>query len=515
MSKSDLSLIEEAINNKKDESILKISSKFNMDNSQTILFLKYFNKFNILSSLLDSNYVNYFNKIALVDLREKDEITDENFAKAISIFIKEKRKNKKLYYVSLQTHDDIDLQIKILSKLDYKSLKYEVSYNNNLDLKNDLNIFNYITNINDDYPFRSLMKYLVENLIDAPYINTVDLDKIPYDIVLKYSTKYPNKIKYLDLFEFKDYDKVKVLMELNKDSLLGYPHGKLQYLIPLKNANYFNLSNLCGELDNNFDFSHIVNINNISIDYNNEYDKAKELIVKLLNKCPNVEELAFWDICSDSLFYILENIDCHKMKKISATCEDIEADQDWSKVFEKMPLLEILEIEEHQTMCWTYYISPVFLAETKRLDFPLLEQLIRNYLNGNPERFITLEFDYEFDEFWDYFKDKKDIISRVSKLSGNNYFETIDSYFKAIITSYDTIDRFNNAKYYYCIVETPFSQKVLEFVKRNKIEYLFILNDNYVNIDELKKIDELKFVFCKSSKIFLYRNKNNNMLESI
>ena len=109
MNNSFYTLIEEAIKIKNDESISKLSSKLNMDISQTKLFLKYFQKFDILSSFLDSEYVNYFNSICLTYLKENDELTDENFAKAISIFIKEKpqNKNKKLYYVSLHSENDI------------------------------------------------------------------------------------------------------------------------------------------------------------------------------------------------------------------------------------------------------------------------------------------------------------------------------------------------------------------------------------------------------------------------
>ena len=114
-------LIKEIINNKNDEAISKISLKLKIDNSITKLFVKYIRKFNILSLILDSEYANYFNKISLTDLKEKDELTNENFALVISIFIKEKRKNKKLYYINFQTEDDIKLQILILSKLDYIS----------------------------------------------------------------------------------------------------------------------------------------------------------------------------------------------------------------------------------------------------------------------------------------------------------------------------------------------------------------------------------------------------------
>ena len=139
-------LIEGIIKIKNNESISKLSSKLNMDITQTKLFLNYFQKFDILSSFLDSEYVNYFNRICLTDLRETDELTDENFAKAISIFIKEKpqNKNKKLYYVSLHSENDIKLNVLILSQLDYKSFKYEISYNDNIDLKKNLDIFKYI-----------------------------------------------------------------------------------------------------------------------------------------------------------------------------------------------------------------------------------------------------------------------------------------------------------------------------------------------------------------------------------
>ena len=93
MESSILGLIDEGIKNKSDEVIVKVSSKIGLDVVQTKLFLKYFNKFNILESFLDSEYVNYFNGICLCDLKEKDEITDEVFSKVISTYIKEKRKN--------------------------------------------------------------------------------------------------------------------------------------------------------------------------------------------------------------------------------------------------------------------------------------------------------------------------------------------------------------------------------------------------------------------------------------
>ena len=100
--------------------------------------------------------------ISLDQLKENDEITNENLAKAIVLFIKEKRKNKNL----------------LLSQLYYKSLKYNITYKDNLNLKNNLNIFNFICNIRDCFSFGSLSKEIIEQKLDSPLVNFVNLDEI-------------------------------------------------------------------------------------------------------------------------------------------------------------------------------------------------------------------------------------------------------------------------------------------------------------------------------------------------
>ena len=511
MSDTFYPLIEETIKIKNDESFSKLSSKLNMDISQTKLFLKYFQKFDILSSFLDSEYVNYFNSICLTYLKENDELTDENFAKAISIFIKEKpqNKNKKLYYVSLHSENDIKLNVLILSQLDYKSFKYEVSYDDKIDFKKNLDIFKYIST-DDMFDFEKLTKELIDNQIDSPSLNCVNLNDISIDKVLNYSEKYPNRIKMIDFYDFHENEKLKRLIELNKESLTNYPISNPQFLVPLENAHIISMSELIEDMNKiDYDLTKITWVNKIMIDYDGDQEK---ILINLLNKCPNLEELDFCDVGSEKLFKVLENIKCPKVKIITAQCEDLDRDYDWSKVFDNLPLLEEISIEEHQTMCWTYEISPIFLAENKRLSLPLLEQLIRNYLNGSQERDIKLQFDDEFDEFWDYFKDKKDIISRVSKLYGNAVNFDLDSYFKLNIGEYEMKEGFKDAKYYFCFVQIPFNEKIMEVIKKNRIEYLFILNGGDVNLDELKKCDDLKFVFDKKTKEFLFRNEETKIL---
>ena len=260
-------LIEETIKIKNDESFSKLSSKLNMDISQTKLFLKYFQKFDILSSFLDSEYVNYFNSICLTYLKENDELTDENFAKAISIFIKEKpqNKNKKLYYVSLHSENDIKLNVLILSQLDYKSFKYEVSYDDKIDFKKNLDIFKYIST-DDIYDFEKLTKELIDNQIDSPSLNCVNLNDISIDKALNYSEKYPNRIKMIDFYDFHENEKLKRLIELNKESLTNYPISNPQFLVPLENAHIISMSELIEDMNKiDYDLTKITWVNKIMI----------------------------------------------------------------------------------------------------------------------------------------------------------------------------------------------------------------------------------------------------------
>lgn len=514
MEESILFLIEDSIKTNNNEIIEKLSLKIGMSISQTKLFIKYFHKFNIFSSLLDTKYVNYFNKVCLTELKEKDELTNENFIKTILIFIKERRKNKHWYYLSIKTEDDIKLHTLILSQLDNsKSLEYYVDYDENLNLINHLNLFNYLPYIHNNYVFEKLTKELIEKQIDAPFINAVNIEEILFDKVLNYSRRYPNRIKFLDFYSYDiEFDKLKELIELNKESLICYPHCNADYLIPLKNAFMLNGFGLKKELNNNYLLKNIKIIDRVNIGKNEE-----KLLINLLNRCPNVEEIYFYKTDSEIIFNILVNINCPKIKILSGYFGNLQNDFDWGMVFENFPLLEDLTIRGGNSYTWTYSIYPIFIAEKNRLDFPLLEQLMRNYLKGGEDRQLKLDFADEFEEFWDYFNDKKDITSRISEIIGSNMDKPLDSYFKFTIDKYnkENLKTIDNTKYYYCYVEILFNKDIFDFIKTNKIENLFILGERQVDLNELEKCNELKFVYDKTSKIFLRRNKEKNILEKI
>ena len=500
-----VSLIENSINEKNQDNdlILETILKQNININQAKLMIKYIKRFCILSSILDSEYMNYFNKTNLLDLREKDELTDENFANAVVLFIKEKQKNKKLYMVKLESESDIKINILILSSLDYNTYEYDVIYNEKSNLKNNLNIFNYIYNLKDEYDFCLLSKELISDKIDSPLIPYVNLNESNYQKILDYSKLYPNRIRYLDCYGI-DKEKLKILLELNKNSLKAYPHGNFKLLAPLPNATKFNIINLNLEDFNhlNYNFS---KIKEAFIEYNeSSQENSCYDYINILNKFNNLEKLVFSDIDYETLFKIIENIKCKKVLEISGVCEDLDEDYNYEKLLKNLPLLEKFLIEEHQTMNWTYEISPIFKAERKRISFLLLEQIIRNYLKENNDRDIELQFDDEFEQFWEYFKTKKDIISRISKLYGPGVFLSLESYFKGVIKKLKEIPI---ANYKYLYVEELFDEKIFDFIKNNKIEHLFIKKGGNVNINNLIKCENLKFVFDNTTKIFLFRIK--------
>ena len=320
-------------------------------------------------------------------------------------------------------------------------------------------------------------------------------------ITNQYSKKYPNRIRYLDCFGF-DLDKLKLILEFNQNSLKGYPHGIFKHLIPLPNATIFNLIDLNIEEfnDSNFDFSKIKKcvVGYIKLNHEKNY-------INILNRFINLEELEFSDIDSETLFKIIENIKCKKVKKISGVCEDLDDEYNYEKVFKNLPLLGSFNIEEHQTMNWTYEIRPIFLAERKRISFPLLEQLARNYLNESDDNDLELQFDDEFDQFWEYFKIKKDIISRISSLYGAGVFFSLDSYFKGVVNELNKIENLSKANYKFFYVDILFDKQIFDFVSKNKIECLFIKKGGNINLNNLFNCENLKFIFDNSSKTFLFR----------
>ena len=82
--------------------------------------------------------------------------------------------------VRLESEDDARLNILVLSQLNYFFFEYNVAYNKQLNLVNNLNIFKYIYNLIEEYDFSSLSEYLIEHKIDSPLIPYLNLNNSNY-----------------------------------------------------------------------------------------------------------------------------------------------------------------------------------------------------------------------------------------------------------------------------------------------------------------------------------------------
>ena len=134
------------------------------------------------------------------------------------------------------------------------------------------------------------------------------------DEINQYSKKFQNRINVIyEYININQLDKVKQLLELNKESLSNYPHCNFDCLIPLKNAYYINLIFPKGKIDNEYDFTKITRVNILEL-------RNLDFIIDILNKCYNVEQLKFSAIPPKNLLYILEKIKCPKIKEIFANC---------------------------------------------------------------------------------------------------------------------------------------------------------------------------------------------------
>ena len=240
-------------------------------------------------------------------------------------------------------------------------------------------------------------------------------------------------------------------------------------------------------------------------------------LIDLINKCPNLEEISF------SAFSILEfetflkiftSITSKKIKIIECEIADLEPDSDFTPLFNNLPDLEILNIEEHQSMCYAYSVYPVWESENKRIAFPLLEILIKNYLK-NEKNYIRLDFVDEFEGFYDYFKDKNDILDKVKSFRGDKYINYELPFIKECsIKKNEDIIKYNVKKIEFLDFEGEFdfNEKVKNFIE--KVKPLFISFKKYEKteiVQDLKKIDnELKAVnFTKLNKIFIKNNSND------
>ena len=522
----DINLINNAILNANEETYKNLNSVLNIEQDQIKYFLKYWKIYNTLfESEKYSKYANCFNGKELTEIPKISEIKEETLIKVISNFINLKGKEKELIKLNLNSTENLKFVKKILNEINNsKRFVYEIKLNKNLSLENDLDLFKYISKYTEKEKFNNLFKNVIEKQIEIDNIFYINIDKFDLDKLISYSEKFPNKIKCLYAFKNENFEKIKKLCELNSESLIMLPNCKLNLYSNLNNIEIINVNSkeIPNPIPQNFNFSKIKDIRTINLTFENK-EEDENLIINYINKCPNLEKISFSSFCEmefETFLKIFTSISNSKIKFIQCQINDLEPDSDFTPLFNKLPELEILDIEEHESMCYAYSIKPVWTSEKKRIAFPLLETLINNYLK-NKSNFIRLDFDDEFEGFYDYFKNNNNILNKVLSFRGDKFLNYELPFIKecSIKKSEDTM-KFNVKKIEKLEIKCEFNNNELiqKFIEKVKPLFISFVNEENIEIvnNNLKNIDDdLKVVsFEKLNKLFI-KNESNNLFEEI
>jgi hypothetical protein len=399
-------------------------------------FVNYFKIFQVLYDTEKStSFTNYFHKVSLFDLENVNKIKNEDsFLKAISAFINEVTYDKKKIYFELSNEESIQKVLKVLKALKTpKKYTYYISKAKpknkgelpglTIDFAKNKELFEYIEDIDDPRFFDDFVKKAIDEQIDVAKIFYVDLDNIPLDKVIAYSTKYPNRIKQLYSFENKEYDKIKQLCDLNSESLIRTPNCRIDLYENLKKIEIITINSepLPNPLPENFNYDTIKELETIFVEDVSEESTNKALT--LINKCKNVEVVSFstfGELTQEQFFNIFTKTTSKNIRQIQATCEGFENDVDLTPIFTNLPKLSRFNIDCHCSMEFLYSLLPCISCERFSPSLPLVEQLLNNYIKEDEDNYIMANFASEFQGFYDYFKDKKEIMNRFSRFSGRD-----------------------------------------------------------------------------------------------
>ena len=399
-----------------------------------VSFVNYFKVFqNLYDKSIPTSFANYFNKVSLFELENINKIKNkDSFLKAISSFINEVTYDKKKIYFELTNEESIQKVLKVLKAL--KTPKKYVYYvrkpkpkkkgelpTSDIDFIKYKELFELMDNVEDKDFFRDFVKKVIEEQIDVAKIYYANLDKLPIDKVLDYCTKYPNRIKELYAFKNKEYEKIQKICELNSESLIRTPNSRIDLYSKLKNIEIISINSqpLPKPLPENFNYSSVKELKTIFVEDDSE-EKANQAL-ELINKCPNLEVVSFstfGELTQEQFFNIFTKTTSKKIRQIQATCQDFDENVDLTPIFQNLPKLSLFNIDCHCSMEFKFSLLPCISCERFAPSHPLLEQLLNNYIQEDEDNFIFANFSQEFEGFYDYFKDKKEIMMRFGRFSG-------------------------------------------------------------------------------------------------
>ena len=109
-----------------------------------------------------------------------------------------------------------------------------------------------------------------------------------------------------------------------------------------------------------------------------------------MNKCPNLEKVSFAtfsELTQEQFLKIFSTTKSNKIKEICVTCQEFEEGIDFAPIFKNLPKLSKFRVDCHCSMDFLYALHPIISCEKVAPTYPILEQLINNYLNKVKENF--------------------------------------------------------------------------------------------------------------------------------
>ena len=473
--------------------------------------VSFVNYFKIFQSLYDSSnptsFANYFHKVSLFELENVNKIKNEDsFLKAISSFINEVTYDKKKIYFELSNEESIQKVLKVLKML--KTPKKYIYYIRKakpqqkgaipaleIDFAKNKELFEYADKVDDPKFFSDFVKKVFEEQIDVARIYYANLDKYPIDKVIEYCTKYPNRIKELYAFDNKEYEKIQKVCELNSESLIRTPNCKIDLYSKLKNIEIITINSepLPKPLPENFNYASVKELETIFVEDDSE-EKTNEAL-ELINKCPNLEIVSFssfGELTQEQFFNIFTKTTSKKIRQIQATCQEFDNDVDLTPIFQNLPKLSKFNIDCHCSMEFLFSLLPCISCERFAPSHPLLEQLLMNYIQEDEDNYIMANFSSEFEGFYDYFKNKNEIMKRFERFSGHGCQNNEIPYVNELIVKKPReINNFIAKKVGTLHIMCPLDDDLKKFVEKTKPTFLKIKEGKLDNTKDIKIVYNL------------------------
>ena len=364
-----------------------------------------------------------------------------------------------------------------------------------------LELFEYIEKLSDPQFFNDIVPKIIEEQKNVARLYYVDLDQIPTDKVLEFCTKYPNKIRELYSFENKDYDKIQKICELNSESLIRIPNCKLELYSKLKNVEIVTINSepLPNPLPKDFNYSSVKNLETIFIEDDSE--EKTNFALELINKCPNVEKVSFAsfaELTQEQFFKIFSTTTSNKITEISAVCQEFEENVDFTPIFKNLPKLSKFRVDCHCSMDFLFGLHPIISCEKVAPSYPILEQLITNYLKEDEDNYLKGDFPNDFEPFFEYFKNKPEVMNRFEKIFGNSTSTFEVPYFSELIVKkaediQDIIAKKIGTLHILC----PLTDVIKKFVEKVKPDFVMVkegkLENNSIKIMYNADAGEIKY----------------------